>query len=212
MKEELTEKEIKKIILENKAAAVICLLIATYFFITSSFWLGLIFVLAPIVGLTKSPHNRNEIFDFMDKINSKITSNSTLPFTSEIRRGNKTHDSQWDEISSLDDLHSSEKIKLVSIQDIPLGNGETIFAERHHKKYTISVTPQDKNCFEFATSNKITVFVIAGSKHEAFDQLSNDLSGKYSFTDNNSNIAESGRWYDGNKYMLEIIEYSKYKK
>ncbi len=86
-------------------------------------------------------------------------------------------------------------------------------AQRKSKKYTITVIPQAKDCFEYDETKKITVFVLAGSKEEALDTLSNKLSAKYAFSgDSNNNTATAGRWYDGNMYALEITGYEKSQK
>lgn len=127
-------------------------------------------------------------------------------FSVEIR-SSKQDKRKWDEISEMN-ISSSEKIKLVQIQNIPISDGEQLEAKRKSKKYTITVIPQAKDCFEYDETKKITVFVLAGSKEEALNTLSKKLSGKYAFSgDSNSNIATAGRWYDGNMYVLEITNY-----
>lgn len=116
---------------------------------------------------------------------------------------------QSDEISDLD-IPSSEKITHVEIQNIPISGAEVIEAERSSKRYTLSVVPQRKNSFEFDRSKKVIVFVLAGSKDEAMNALSQKLSGTYPYSDDsNSNTAEAGRWYDGNKYAMEILRFEK---
>ena len=98
----------------------------------------------------------------------------------------------------------------MEIQNIPISGGEVIEAERSSKRYTLSVVPQRKNSFEFDRSKKVIVFVLAGSKDEAMNALSQKLSGTYPYSDDsNSNTAEAGRWYDGNKYAMEILRFEK---
>lgn len=116
---------------------------------------------------------------------------SSPDFSVEIRT-HKSKKTKFDEISEID-IPSSEKIKLVSIQKIPISDGDTIEAERKSKRYTITIVPQAKDCFEYDEENKITAYVLAGSKDEAIDTLSIKLSGKYGFSgDSNTNTATAG--------------------
>lgn len=132
--------------------------------------------------------------------------NSTLP--EEVRPNNKKKMS-WKDISDMK-IPSSEKIKLVVIQENPFSDGETIEAKRKYKRYFVTVIPQAKDHYEYDDSKKITVQVLAGSKIEAMDTLSDKLSGKkYFFSDSTSNTAIVGRWYDGNMYSLEITSFEK---
>jgi hypothetical protein len=148
------------------------------------------------------------MFKFVKSLFSK---GSSTEFSVEIR-SKREPKTRWDEISEMD-IPSSEKIKLVEIQSNPLADSETIEAERKSKCYTITVIPQAKDCFEYDESQKITVYVLAGSKEEAIDTLSKKLSGKYGFSsDSNSNTATAGRWYDGNMYSLEITSFEKSEK
>lgn len=135
-------------------------------------------------------------------------SGSTPEFSVEIRSSSEKK-TKWDEISEME-IPSSEKIKLVKIQDVPVKDGHLLEAKRKSKKYTITLIPQAEGCFEHDESEKITVYVLAGSKEEALDTLSNELSGKYPFFDSsNNNTAIAGRWYDGNRYLLEITSFEK---
>lgn len=116
---------------------------------------------------------------------------------------------KWDEISEME-IPSSEKIKLVKVQRVPVEEGQTLESKRKSKKYTITVTPQEQGCFEHDESRKIAVYVLAGSKEEALETLSNKLSGKYPYYgDSNTNSAIAGRWYDGNRYLLDITHFEK---
>lgn len=148
----------------------------------------------------------------MFKFLKNLFEKKQLPEFSVEIQSSKQDKIRWDEISEMD-IPSSEKIKLVQIQDIPVSDGEQLKAERKSKKYIIEVIPQAKYCFEYDKTKKITVFVLAGSKEKALDTLSNKLSGKYAFSgDSNNNTATAGRWYDGNMYSLEIISYEKAQK
>lgn len=116
---------------------------------------------------------------------------------------------KWDELSEME-IPSSEKIKLIKIQQTPIKDGQILEAKRKSKKYTITGVPQAQDCFEHDESKKITVYVLAGSKEEALETLSNMLSGKYPFYgDSSTNNAIAGRWYDGNRYLLEITSFEK---
>jgi anion-transporting ArsA/GET3 family ATPase len=133
---------------------------------------------------------------------------STPEFSAEIRSSSKEK-TKWDEISEAE-IPSSEKIKLVKIQAAPVEEGEVLEAKRKSKKYTITVIPQAQNCFEHDESKKLTVYALAGSKEEALETVSNKLSGKYPFYDSSNNSAAiAGRWYDGNRYLLEIVSFEK---
>lgn len=148
------------------------------------------------------------MFEFLKRLFWKQQSPE---FSVEIRSSTQEK-TRWDEISEMD-IPSSEKIKLVNIQNIPVSDGEQLEAKRKSKKYTITVIPQAKDCFEYDETKKITVYVLAGSKAEALDTLSHKLSSKYAFSgDPNSNTATAGRWYDGNMYSLEITGYGKAQK
>ena len=118
----------------------------------------------------------------------------------------------WKDISDMK-IPSSEKIKLVVIQKNPFSDGEVIEAKRKYKRYFVMITPQGKDNYEYDDSKKITVQVLAGSKVEAIDTLSDKLSGRKNFlTDPASNTAIVGRWYDGNMYSLEITSFEKAKR
>lgn len=211
MDNETIEKQIKNADLFNKLFFGICFSIATYCLFISSYWAALFFAALSISGLVGIKQDRSKLRKRLIKFQAKRASKSSgIGFTVETR-SKESERTQSDDIQDLD-IPPSEKIKRVAIQNMNLNNNETIFAERHHKEYTITVMPQAKDCFEFDSNKKVTVFVIAGSKEEAFDKLSSKLSGRYSYTDENSNIAESGRWYDGNKYSLEILKFEKHKK
>ena len=141
-------------------------------------------------------------------LKSLFGTKSSPKFSVELR-SNKTDKTKWDEISELD-MPSSEKIKRVDIQEIPLSDGDIIEAKRKSKRYTITVIPQAKDCFEYDEVKKIVVYVLAGGKEEAIDTLSQKLSGKYAFSgDSNVSTATAGRWYDGNMYSLEITSFEK---
>jgi anion-transporting ArsA/GET3 family ATPase len=133
---------------------------------------------------------------------------STPEFSVEMR-SSPQEKTKWDEVSEME-IPSSEKIKLVKIQEIPVEDGQILEAKRKSKKYTITAIPQAPDCFEHDESKKITLYVLAGSKEEALETLSNKLSGKYPFYgDSNTNNAIAGRWYDGNRYLLEITHFEK---
>lgn len=135
-------------------------------------------------------------------------SKSTPEFSVDIRSTTQEK-TKWDEISEME-IPSSEKIKLVKVQEIPLVAGQVLEAKRKSKKYTITLVPQATGCFEHDENKKLTVYVLAGSKEEAFDTLSHKLSGKHPFyEDSNTNTAIAGRWYDGNRYLLEITSFEK---
>ncbi len=87
---------------------------------------------------------------------------SSPEFSVEIRT-NKSEKTKWDKISEMD-IPSSEKIKLVSIQEMPISDGDIIEAERKSKRYTITIVPQAKDCFDYDEEKKITAYVLAGSK------------------------------------------------
>ena len=133
---------------------------------------------------------------------------SDVSFTSEVRV-KKQEETQKDYIDSLK-LSSSEKIKLVKIQPLKVEDKEVIEAKRKSKRYTIMVTPQALGAIAFNESATITVFVIAGSKEEAIEYLSQEISGYYPYyPDSNPNKAECGKWYNGDKCSLEIIKFEK---
>ena len=128
---------------------------------------------------------------------------STQEFSVEIN-SKVEEKSKWDEISDMD-IPSRDKIKLVEVQDIPVSSGEVLESKRKSKKYTIEIIPQKKGCFEHDENQKITVYVR--------QVYSKKLSGKYAFNgDSNNNTAIAGRWYDGNRYILEIISFEKQSK
>lgn len=139
----------------------------------------------------------------------KIFGDKSAPVFSVEMRSSPQEKTKRDEISEMD-IPSSEKIRLVNIQDVPVEEGEILESKRKSKKYTITVIPQSQGCFEHDESKKLTVFVLAGSKEESLETLSNKLSEKNPFYDSsNSNTAIAGRWYDGNRYLLEIINFEK---
>lgn len=145
------------------------------------------------------------MFKFLKDIFSR---KSAPKFSVEVRSTSREK-TKWDEISEME-IPSSEKIKLVQVQEIPIKDGQVLEAERKSKKYTITVIPQAQGCFEHDEGKKITAFVLAGSKEEALETLSDKLSSKYPFYgDSNSNNAIAGRWYDGNRYLLEITGFEK---
>lgn len=212
MDNEFLEKQMKNALLFNKALFIIGLLVTIYCLATSSYLAAFFFSALSFSGFVGMKQDRNKMRNRFLKLQGKMFAKDSPIFDLNIEvRSNRRERTKSDSIRDLE-LPSSEKIKRVAIQDMPINDKETIFAKRHHKEYIITVTPQAKDCFEFDLSKKITVTVIAGSKGEAFDELSHKLSGRYSFTDQNSNVAESGRWYDGNKYILEIIKFEKCRK
>jgi hypothetical protein len=105
-------------------------------------------------------------------------------------------------------ISSSEKIKRVKIQPIPFRDGDIIEGDRKSKRYAVSVIPQIKDACKFDISQKIEVSVLAGSKSEAIHTISSRLSGTKPFSaDSNPNTAVCGKWYDGNKYSIEILRF-----
>ncbi|MFU2508386.1 hypothetical protein [Pseudoalteromonas sp. ASV78] len=145
----------------------------------------------------------------MLKLLKTLFSRSSKQKFSAETRSSPQEKTNWDEISEKD-MPSSEKIKLVKVQDTPVKEGQVLEAKRKSKKYTITVTPQLQDFFEHDENKRITVYVLAGSKEEALETLSNKLSGKHPFySDSNTNNAISGRWYDGNRYLLDITHFEK---
>ena len=213
MYEELIEERLRKGEKINKFLIVVCPLITIYSLFSSSYWIALIFTALTISSYFELKQDkekaRKKLKEYFLKRHSE---DDGIELTVETKTSQPKYErTQSDDIQKLD-LPSSEKIKHVVIQSMPISDGDTIFSERQHKKYIIEVMPQAKNCFEYDSAKKITVFVVSGSKEEAFDSLSNKLSGRYSSTDDNSNIAESGHWYNGNKYTLKILNFEKYTK
>lgn len=114
---------------------------------------------------------------------------------------------QSEKIKNLN-MPSSEKIKRVKIQPIPFRDGDIIEGDRKSKRYTVSIVPQIKDACKFDVSQKIEVSVLAGSKSEAMHTVASNLSGTKPFSaDSNPNTAECGKWYDGNKYLVEILRF-----
>ena len=96
------------------------------------------------------------------------------------------------------------------MQPLPVSENEIIEAKIKSKRYTIKVTPQKKGAIEFNKGAAITVYVNAGSKEEAFECLSQKITKYYAFHgDSNSNTAECGKWYNGDKCFFEILKFEK---
>ncbi|OGV44714.1 MAG: hypothetical protein A2017_12540 [Lentisphaerae bacterium GWF2_44_16] len=145
----------------------------------------------------------------MIKFLKNLFSSKTTPEFSVEIRSTAQEKTKWDEISEME-IPSSEKIKLVNVQEIPVVAGQVLEAKRKFKKYTVTLIPQARDCFEHDENRKLTVYVLAGSKEEALDTLSHKLSGKHPFyEDSNTNTAIAGRWYEGNRYLLEITSFEK---
>jgi hypothetical protein len=126
-------------------------------------------------------------------------------FSVEIIRHAQERKTKWDKIAEMD-IPSCEKIKLVKIQKMPLSGGEQFAAKKKSIKYTIKVSPQKPEVFEYDDSQAVTVYVLASSKTEALNTLSMELANKRAFIDNGrNNNGTSGRWYDGNNRLMEII-------
>ncbi len=108
------------------------------------------------------------------------------------------------------DIPSSDKIKLVAIKPLKIKDGDLIKASRVHKRYSINVTPQLPGLFEYDSEKTVNVFVLAGSKDEAFNALSNHLTGKYAFLGRKKpNSAECGEWYGGDKCLFILLGFEK---
>ena len=143
--------------------------------------------------------------------NDQFPKEPTTPvFSVEIRTSEVSEEkTKWDQVSEME-ISSSEKIKLVKVQKTPVKANQILEAKRKSKKYTITLIPQADGIFEHDESKKLTVYVLAGSKDEALETLSNELSGKHPFYDSSkNNTAIAGRWYDGNRYLLEITGFEK---
>jgi len=105
---------------------------------------------------------------------------------------------------------SDEKIKSVKLQKLPIKKNQILESKRKSKKYSVSVTPQTAGEEEYNEVNKINVFVLAGSKKEALETLSNAFSGEQpSYEGSNLNLANIGAWDKGNRVLFEIISFEK---
>ena len=114
---------------------------------------------------------------------------------------------------NFEDLSSKEKIKLIVPLNNPIKNGSLVLIGEHKRTYLMEIMPQKGGTFEGDNNQKIIVKCIAQNMDEAFNGICALLTDTFEVCENESRKKrECGRWYEGNKYFLNLLKSATFKK
>ncbi len=98
-----------------------------------------------------------------------------------------------------------ESISRVERQILPVFGNQEFVAERKHARFQIEISPQAVGVYTYDEAVATRVYVVAGSKLEAFDELAMKLCGRYSREGELPEQAFCGDWLKGDRYQMRIV-------
>ena len=98
-----------------------------------------------------------------------------------------------------------ESISRVERQILPVFGNQELVAERKHARFQIEICPQAAEIYAYDEAAATRVYVVAGSKLEAFDELAMKLCGRYSREGEFPEQAFCGDWLKGDRYQMRIV-------